>query len=91
MIGNYINSLAHGDVNKKKRLLKKETKVNEKENHVNPDTSGTDFEEKHAFRKRRDQILKAKTTKKCFDIAPIYRTIEGVLIKFFQFNVFQIL
>ena len=45
-----------------------------------PDMSPTDVEERNAFRQRRDKINKAKSTKECFDIAPIYRTIEGVII-----------
>ena len=80
MIGNFQHALAHGDQHKKKRLSKKEGKENDNVTAVIPDMSPTDVEERNAFRQRRDKINKAKSTKECFDIAPIYRTIEGVII-----------
>lgn len=57
---------------------------------MNLDMSCTDFEERNAFFQRREQIQKVKTTKECFDIVPIYRKIEGVLMKLLKFNVLQI-
>lgn len=63
--------------------------MNEKVTLVNLDMSCTDFEERNAFFQRREQIQKVKTTKECFDIVPIYRKIEGVLMKLLKFNVLQ--
>lgn len=59
----------------KETVFEKKAKVNEKVTLVNPDMSCTDFEESNAFRQGREQVQKTKTTKECFDIAPIYRTI----------------
>lgn len=64
--------------------------MNEKVTLVNLDMSCTDFEERNAFFQRREQIQKVKTAKECFDIVPIYRKIEGVLMKLLKFNVLQI-